>query len=63
MRKPGIDATQEIYFDYLDELRESGIVNMFGASSYLASEFPELTEAESRKVLSAWMKSFNTEAV
>jgi hypothetical protein len=27
------------YFEYLEELRQSGVTNMFGASSYLMREF------------------------
>ena len=47
------------YFDYLNELRESGETNMFGAGSYLQEEFG-LSRKESREVLLAWMKSFNS---
>lgn len=32
-----MDKTE--YFEYLDELRESGVTNMFGAAPYLVSEF------------------------
>ena len=45
------------FFDYLDDLRSSGVTNMFGAGSYLADEF-EMETDEARSVLSAWMKSF-----
>ena len=27
------------YFEYLDDLRESGVTNMFGSAPYLAEEF------------------------
>ena len=27
------------YYEYLDALRESGVVNMFGAGTYLQDEF------------------------
>ena len=30
------------YFDYLEQLRQSGETNMYGAASYLQEEFPEL---------------------
>ena len=44
---------------FLDDLRESGIVNMFGASSYLADEFEELPDMKNAKaVLIYWMDSF-----
>ncbi len=45
------------YFSYLDELRESGVTNMFGAGFFLQEHF-EMTKANSHKVLSAWMQSF-----
>ena len=44
------------YFDFLDDLRESGITNMFGAGPYLREEF-DLSRADSHAVLGMWMKS------
>lgn len=44
--------------EFLDELRESGITNMFGARPYLMEEFPELSTAQAREVMSEWMSSF-----
>lgn len=41
--------------DYLNTLRESGIINMFGAGPYLESEF-DLSRREARQVLMEWMK-------
>lgn len=48
------------YFDYLEELRESGVVNMFGAVPYLQSRFPELSSDRRRagEILRAWMDSY-----
>ncbi len=45
------------HLEYLDELRESGVTNMFGASGYLVREF-DLTKDEAREILSYWMKTF-----
>lgn len=47
------------YFDYLDQLRDSGVTNMCGAVPYLQRAFFELAidEAQARKVLIAWMDS------
>lgn len=42
---------------FLDELRESGETNMFGASPYLQEEFG-LDKHEARAILSEWMASF-----
>ena len=47
------------YFEYLDELRESGVTNMFGATPYLMREFPGMTKQEARKVHRAWMDTFD----
>ena len=49
--------TQAEMFKYLDELRESGVTNMFGAAPYLQTAFG-LTSKEARDVLTAWMKNF-----
>lgn len=48
----------EKYYTYLDDLRESGVCNMFGASIWLARDFPELDEARSRKILADWITTF-----
>jgi hypothetical protein len=45
------------YFEYLEELRQSGVTNMFGASPYLMEEFG-LSKYEARDILSQWMKSY-----
>ena len=43
---------------FLDNLRESGVTNMFGAGSYVEEEFPELTRTKARMTVSYWMASF-----
>ena len=47
----------EEYFVYLDDLRESGEINMFEAVPYLQQAFPELVDnrARAKKILMAWM--------
>ena len=44
--------------EYLDNLRDSGVTNMFGATPYLERSFNELDYDTSGDVLSYWMKSF-----
>ena len=56
MERPSF-VTEE-HLNYLDELRESGKTNMFGARPYLMREFPLLDKDDAGKVLSYWMKSF-----
>ena len=48
------------YFDYLEQLRQSGETNMYGAASYLQEEFPELrySPERARKILLAWFGTF-----
>ena len=55
--QPIPEETQE-HFDFLEELRDSGITNMFGAGPFLEDEFPELNAQEARTVLGKWMDSF-----
>lgn len=43
---------------WLDDLREEGSVNMFGAGAPLARAFPELSADEARAVHVHWMESF-----
>lgn len=47
------------YFEFLDELRKSGITNMFGAVPYLMEAFDHLAYDEARDILKAWMETFN----
>ena len=47
------------YYDFLDGLRESGAVNMFGAGVVLRQSFPNLTHEQSQSILSDWMKTFS----
>ena len=53
-------AEQELagHFEYLDDLRDSGVTNMFGAAVYLRRDYG-LDKATSSKVLSQWMRTFS----
>lgn len=48
----------EKYFGFLDDLRESGVTNMFGASPYLIEEFG-VDRPTARRILTEWMRSFS----
>ena len=50
---------KENYFEFLDNLRESGVTNMFGAVPYLTNVFPKLSDNEAAKVLKEWMATFS----
>lgn len=49
------------YFEFLDDLRSSGEVNMFGAAPYVARAYPELDIKQARRVLSLWQNTFSAE--
>ena len=53
-----VDSTvRELVYEFLDELRESGTVNMFGASSDLQDEFG-FDKSTCRSLLSDWMNQY-----
>ena len=45
------------WLEYLDDLRESGITNMFGAAPFLVDEYG-MQSKDARKVLVYWMETF-----
>lgn len=47
--------------EYLNDLRDSGATNMFGATPYIVDEFG-IDKQEARKILTLWMDNFNEEA-
>lgn len=49
------------YFRYLDDLRESGVTNMFGAPAYLEREF-NLGKAEAKAIWVRWTENFAGDA-
>ena len=51
------DFIEDEHLEYLDDLRESGATNMFGAGSYLEDEF-DMGANNARSVLKYWMESF-----
>jgi len=48
------------YYGYLNALRDSGVVNMFGAGAYLQDQFG-LSRSEARTILVAWMNQYSGE--
>lgn len=48
---------EEEVFEFLDDLRESGVTNMFGATPYIRDEF-DCSRREARDILSKWMRTF-----
>jgi uncharacterized protein YciI len=58
MKRP-YNVTDE-HLEYLDQLRESGVTNMFGARPYLERKFGTNRE-ESMEILKYWMETFGQE--
>ena len=48
----------EMYFEFLDDLRETGATNMIGAQPYLSEEFG-LNRDVARRVLTSWCAHFD----
>ncbi len=51
------------YYTFLNDLRDSGVTNMFGARPYLMAAFSELANDKklAGKVLTDWMGTFGEE--
>lgn len=49
----------EMHFRFLDQLRDSGETNMFGATPYLRGAFPSMSRDDATQVLTAWMRTFD----
>ena len=47
----------EDHRQFLNDLRESGIVNMFGSMTYVRDQFG-LSKAEATTIVLEWMKTF-----
>lgn len=54
-----MDENRDQYFNFLEELRKSGVTNMFGATPYLEAQFEELTHSEATEILKDWMKNYS----
>ena len=55
MERPKIVTDSHI--EYLNDLRESGETNMFGAISYIENEF-DVGKSDAKTILMYWMKQF-----
>ena len=50
--------TTNKYWVYLENLRRSGVCNMFGATPYIMDEFG-VDKNEARAILMDWMNNYN----
>tara|TARA_R100000458_G_scaffold26873_1_gene24364 strand:+ start:1651 stop:1872 length:222 start_codon:yes stop_codon:yes gene_type:complete len=53
-----MDISQDQVNVFLDNLRESGATNMFGAGSYIQQAFG-VTKYDANRFLTKWMDTFN----
>jgi hypothetical protein len=51
---------KETIYKYLEALRDSGAINMWGAGAYLERDFG-LNRREAKAALLDWFESFNTQ--
>jgi hypothetical protein len=56
------EEKKERMFDFLDNLRESGVCNMFGSGIYLQEMFG-INRRESKAIVLEWMKTFSERKV
>lgn len=50
--------TDNKYWIFLEELRRSGVTNMYGSAPYVEREFG-VSHKEAIKIVSDWMKNYN----
>ena len=49
---------EQAHFEYLDELRESGVTNMLGSPAYLARTFG-MDKEKAQTIVTKWMNTFS----
>lgn len=52
-----MDINEQKVFDFLDELRDSGAINMLGAADYIRMEF-YVSRSVAKELLLKWMKEY-----
>jgi hypothetical protein len=45
-------------FKFLDDLRASGTINMFGAPAVLREQYPHMTKKQARAAFTMWTNTF-----
>lgn len=53
------NESEQKYYDYLEELRQSGDTNMWGATPYLLREFDKLSLDRATEIHLDWIKAHN----
>ena len=58
MKQDKPEILTEEHLTYLDNLRESGVTNMYGATEYIEREF-SVSKKDAKEILLYWMKTFS----
>jgi hypothetical protein len=53
------EQTKEEVFEFLDDLRETGVTNMYGATSYIVAAFGFINKKTAGELLAEWMTTFH----
>ena len=58
---PRPSIVRDVHLEYLDDLRETGTTNMFGAGPFLQRRFSNqgVSVADAREIIVYWMESFD----
>ena len=54
-----INENNEMYYKELEQIRRSGVCNMWGASTLLMTICPELTKNKAREILLEWIENYD----
>lgn len=57
--KHPINYEWEIYYQKLENIREDGICNMWGASPYLKEAYPDLSYEQCTDILLSWIANYD----
>jgi hypothetical protein len=57
--KTHIREEWEEYYKFLEALRRTGVVNMFGSGPYMEECFPSLTKDEISDIFCSWAANYN----
>ena len=47
------------YYEALEQIRLSGVCNMWGASTYLKEFYPELSHDTCKEILCSWISNYS----
>ena len=54
------EIVDDEHLEYLDELRDSGVTNMYGAPAFVEEEY-DISNADAKIIVQYWMDSFGND--